>query len=296
MDLGDTIFGTHHHADINGVRLHYVEAGTGPLVILLHGFPEFWYSWRHQITALSSAGFRVIAPDMRGYNESEKPRGVRNYHIDLLADDVAGLVRHAGEKKAAVVGHDWGGAVAWHTAMRHPKVVKRLAVLNCPHPAVFLRKIWGPSQLRRSWYIFFFQLPWLPEWWIRRLNFAGLEQLWTRDPVWPDAFSARDIAAYKEALGRPGALTATINYYRSMFRRSPFTAKRQMRVIEVPTLLIWGERDRHLGLHLVDGTERRVQDLRIERLPDASHWVQNDAPERVNALLLGFLQEGTRLH
>ncbi len=279
----------HQNATINGVRLHYVEAGSGPLVVLLHGFPEFWYSWRNQIPALAEAGFHVLAPDMRGYNESEKPRGVRNYDIDLLAADVIGLIRHAGADRATVVGHDWGGAVAWHVAMRHPEAVQRLAVLNCPHPAVFLRKIVTPGQLRRSWYIFFFQLPLLPEWWMRRRNFAGLERLWTRDPVRPGAFTAEDVAAYKQALAQPGALTATINYYRAMFRRGLFAAKREMRPMDVPTLLIWGERDRHLGLPLLDGTEQWVRNLRIERLPDASHWIQNDSPERVNELLVGLL-------
>lgn len=290
MSLGDSITGTHQYAKISGIRLHYVEAGTGPLVVLLHGFPECWYSWRHQIPALADAGFRVIAPDMRGYNESEKPPGVRNYHIEHLVADVIGLIRHAGEDRAAVVGHDWGGAVAWQVAMRHPEAVHRLAVLNCPHPAVFLRKIWTLGQLRRSWYIFFFQLPWLPEWWIRRRNFAGLERLWTGDPTRPGAFTDEDVAAYKQALGQPGALTATINYYRAVFRRSPVAANREARPIDVPTLLIWGERDRHLGVPLLDGTEEWVRNLRIERLPDASHWVQNDAPERVNELLVGFLR------
>ncbi len=281
---------SHHHATTNGVRLHYVEAGTGPLVVLLHGFPEFWYSWRHQIPALTAAGFRVIAPDMRGYNQSEKPLGIRNYDIDTLTDDVVGLIHHAGEERAVIIGHDWGGAVAWHTAMRHSAAVQRLIVLNCPHPAIFLRRIWTPRQLLRSWYIFFFQLPWLPERWVRRKDFAGLERLWTRDPVRPGAFTAEDIAAYKQALAQPGALTATVNYYRAMFRRGPFAAKRVMKPIEVPTLLIWGERDRHLGIHLLDGTEQWVPNLSIERLPDASHWVQNDAPERVNGLLVGFFR------
>jgi epoxide hydrolase 4 len=287
---------THQNATINGVRLHYVEAGSGPLVILLHGFPEFWYCWRHQIPALASAGFHVIAPDMRGYNESEKPRGVRSYDIELLVADVVELIHNAGADRAIVVGHDWGGAVAWQVAIRHPEVVQRLAVLNCPHPAVFLRKLWRPRQLLRSWYIFFFQLPWLPEWWIQRGNFAGLERLWTQDPVCPDAFNAEDVAAYKRALAQPGALTAMVNYYRAVFRQSPFAMKRELRAIDVPTLLIWGERDRHLGLPLLDGTEQWVRNLRIERVPNASHWVQNDVPERVNELLVEFLREEAPAH
>ncbi len=276
-------------ATINDVRLHYVEAGSGPLVLLLHGFPEFHYSWRRQIPALVAAGFRVIAPDLRGYNQSEKPHGVRNYRIELLVADVVELIRHAGVARAVVVGHDWGGAIAWQTAMAHPEMVERLIVLNCPHPGVFVKKLWRPRQLRRSWYIFFFQLPWLPEWWLRRRNFAALDPMWTGDPVRPGTFTREDIAAYKEALAQPGAVTATINYYRAMFRR-PLALKRSLRPIDVPTQLICGERDRHLGLPLLEGTQAWVRDLRIERIPDASHWVQNDAPERVNELMVGFLK------
>lgn len=296
MATGDASadLGTHHFADVNDVRLHYVAAGSGPLVVLLHGFPEFWYSWRHQIPALAAAGFRVLAPDLRGYNESAKPCGVRQYDIDLLAADIIGLIRQAGETQAAVVGHDWGGGVAWHLAMRHPEVVRRLAVLNCPHPGVFLRKLWTPGQLLRSWYMFFFQLPWLPEWWIQRRDFAALEQLLRREPVRPSAIPPTDVAAYKCALAQPGALTAMVNYYRAAFRRRPSGMRRSFRPIDVPTLLIWGERDRHLGLPLLDGTEAWVRDLRVERLPDASHWVQNDAPERVNELLVRFLGNGVR--
>jgi len=282
---------THQFAEVNGVRLHYVAAGAGPLVVLLHGFPEFWFSWRHQIPALAAAGLRVLAPDLRGYNESAKPRSVRQYDIELLTADVVGLIRNAGETQAAVVGHDWGGAIAWHLAMRHSEVVRRLAVLNCPHPGVFLRKLWTPGQLIRSWYMFFFQLPWLPEWWIRRRNYAALEQLLTREPVRPGAFTAEDVAAYKHAVGQPGALMAMINYYRAMFRRSPWGMKRAVQPIDVPTLLIWGERDRHLGLPLLDGTDMWVRNLQVERLPDASHWVQNDAPDRVNELLVAFLSQ-----
>lgn len=289
MPTADAALGTHHFATVNGVQLHYVEAGSGPLVILLHGFPEFWYCWRHQIPALADAGFRVLAPDLRGYNESDKPRGVASYSTEHIVADVAGLVQHAGAEQAVIVGHDWGGAIAWELAMRHPEMVRKLVVLNCPHPAVFLRKLWTPGQLARSWYMFFFQLPWLPEWWMRRGNFAGLEQLLTRDPVRPGAFTPDDIAAYKHALGQPGTLTAAINYYRAVFRRAPWKLRRGLRPIDTPTLLIWGERDRHLGLPLLEGTETWVRNLRIERLPDASHWVEHDAPERVNELLVGFL-------
>jgi len=281
----------HREAIVNGVRLHYVEAGTGPLVLLLHGFPEFWYSWRAQIPALVAAGYRVIAPDMRGYNLSEKPAGVRSYMLDTLCDDVLALIHHAGEERATVVGHDWGGAVAWNVPMRHPRAVERLIVLNAPHPGAFLRELRTPAQIAKSWYMFFFQLPWLPELSLRAGGFATLQRTLRTDPVRPDAFTEEDIRRYRRALARPGALTATINYYRALFRRNPRDV-RNLPLITCPTLLIWGEQDRYLGLPLTEGLERWVPSIRVERISNASHWVQVDAAERVNQLLLDFLAEG----
>jgi pimeloyl-ACP methyl ester carboxylesterase len=287
----------HCYAIINGVRLHYVEAepqaetvkGSAKLCLLLHGFPEFWYSWRRQIPALAAAGFRVLAVDQRGYNESDKPRGVGNYRIDLLTADVAGLVAHAGVPRAHIVGHDWGGAVAWAVAMRHPEVVDRLVVLNAPHPAAFFRELRTPRQLLRSWYILFFQLPALPELFLRRGNYAFLDRALLREPVHRDAFSAAEVRLYKEALAQPGALTAAINYYRAAIRYRR-DARRTFRRVTAPTLLLWGERDPYLGRALTKGLEAWVPDLRVRCFPDASHWVQNDAPEQVNQALLAFLR------
>jgi pimeloyl-ACP methyl ester carboxylesterase len=279
----------HHHALINGIQLHYVEAGSGPLVLLLHGFPEFWYSWHHQIAALSTAGLRVMAPDLRGYNESDKPAGIPNYRMELLSGDVLGLVRHAGVERAVIVGHDWGGAIAWDVAMRHPEVVEKLIILNAPHAAAFQREIGKLSQLLKSWYIFFFQLPWLPEWAMRRRHFAALERTLRQDTLRRGAFSEEDIQRYKEALARPGALTATINYYRAIFRGRLWRGH-STPVIKAPTLVIWGEKDRYLNLSLTNGLGQWVKVLRIERLPGVSHWAQNDAPERVNELMLDFVR------
>jgi len=281
---------THHTATVNGVRLHYVEAGTGPLVVLLHGFPEFWYSWRYQIPALAEAGFRVLAPDLRGYNESDKPAGAANYRVELLSADLVGLLQSAGAERAHIVGHDWGGALAWDLAMRHPERVERLVVLNAPHPAAFLRELRTPGQLLKSWYILFFQLPWLPEWWLGRGDLAFLERILKEEPVRPHAFTDADVAAYRAAFRQPGALTAALNWYRALLRRGPRQLRRELRVIDVPTLLIWGERDRYLGVRLTKGLEPWVRRLRIERLPNASHWVQADAPEQVNAWMVGFLR------
>lgn len=281
----------HGTLDVGGATLHYVEAGQGPLVVLLHGFPEFWYSWRWQIPALAGAGFRVVAPDMRGYNASSKPRGVTAYTADLLARDVAGLIRGLGAERAIVVGHDWGGAVAWTFAMRYPELLERLAILNVPHPARFLRALRTPRQLRKSWYMFFFQLPRLPEASVRRGNFAMFRATFRHDPVRPGAFSDDDIERYIAALARPGALTAAINYYRALFRQNPRRMQASFRPIEAPVLVIWGMQDRYLGAELAEPDAQWAPHARVERLPDASHWVQVDRPERVNALLLEFLDD-----
>ena len=281
---------THHEAIINGVRLHYVAAGEGPLIILLHGFLEFWYTWRYQIPPLAEAGFRVIAPDMRGYNTSEKPIGVRSYRLETLVDDVVGLVRHAGESRAVITGDDWGGGIAWAVAIQRPDVVDKLIALNAPHPAAFLQELRTLEQMRRSWYMLFFQLPWLPEMAFRFGNYALIDRVLRRDPVRADAFSEDDIRQYKQAAAQPGALTAGVNYYRAAFRRNPIRAVRDLRrTVHVPTLLVWGEQDRYLSPSLAERTKRWASNIRVERLPDASHWVQIDARERVSQLMTDFL-------
>ena len=279
----------HRYADLGDVRLHYVEAGEGPLVVLLHGFPQFWYMWRFQIPALAEVGFRVVAPDMRGYNLSEKPRGVRNYRVELLARDVERLILACGEESAAVVGHDWGAAVAWVTAMMHPGMVKRLGILNVPHPERFARGLLRPAQLLRSSYMFFFQIPRLPEKVLAAGDFASLRHTLRNEPIRPGAFTDEDIERYAEALARPGALTAALNYYRALFRRNPLKARALLRRIEAPVMVIWGERDRYLGKELAEPDPSWVPNLRLERLPDASHFVAEDRPDEVNSLLLKFL-------
>jgi pimeloyl-ACP methyl ester carboxylesterase len=278
----------HREVETNGVRLHVVEAGSGPLVVLLHGFPEFWYSWRSQVSALASAGFRAVAPDLRGYNLSEKPRSIAAYSIPRLAGDVAGLVRALAEESALIAGHDWGGALAWYLPLLHPGLVRKLAILNAPHPAAFRRELkTSKEQRKKSRYILFFQLPWLPERKIRENDFAMLEKMLRRDPVRKGAFSVEDIARYREALARPGALSAALNWYRAALRHPP-RVPNERRTIDIPTLVIWGEKDRYLGTGLTAGLDRWVPDVRIERLPAASHWVQADAPERVSELLIRF--------
>jgi pimeloyl-ACP methyl ester carboxylesterase len=280
----------HRYAEIGDVRLHYVEAGEGPLVLLLHGFPQFWYQWRHQIPALVEAGFRVVAPDMRGYNLSDKLPGVRAYRVELLARDVERLILACGERTATVVGHDWGAVVAWIAAMRHPERVQRLAILNVPHPARFLEGLLSPMQLLRSSYIFFFQIPRLPEKVIRAGDFALLRSVLGRDPVQSEAFAAEDIERYVEAMAQSGALTATLNYYRALLRK-PGETRALLQRVEAPVLVIWGERDRFLSRRLAEPPHLWVPNLvRVKRLPDASHWVAEDRPLEVNTLLLDFLR------
>ncbi|WCB92792.1 Epoxide hydrolase A [Baekduia alba] len=278
----------HRFVVIDGVRLHYVEAGEGPLVVLLHGFPEFWWSWRHQIPALVAAGYRVVAPDQRGYAQSDKPRSWRDYRIERLAADVAGLITALGEERAFVVGHDWGAAVAWMVATLHPERVERLAILNVPHPDTMLRTLQrSPKQLLHSWYMFFFQIPWLPE---HLLGWGGRRALAsTYKDARPGAFTSADIGRYVEALRGPEGFRGPINWYRAALRQSPRRARALYRPIPARVLVIWGEQDRFLTAAMADSDPRLVPDVRVVRLPDASHWVQHDEPERVNALLTEFL-------
>jgi pimeloyl-ACP methyl ester carboxylesterase len=300
----------HHYANVNGIRLHYAESGSGDnLLILLHGFPEFWYSWRHQLTALGKS-YRVVAPDMRGYNLSDKPARVEDYRIDVLVEDVVGLIDHFGADKAALVAHDWGAGVAWAVAQKYPERVSKLAVLQVPPAAVWRANI-SLRQLLRSWYMFFFQLPRLPEWAIGRKDFAALDKTFRDTVARKDTFSDADIKLYKEALRRPGAVTAAVNYYRANVRRvmsqrntsgtsarpgQPSEIKTDQTKtasdgrIRVPTLFIFGEQDFAILPATVNGVEKYIDaPYRELRIADSGHWVQNEAAEEVNAALLEFL-------
>ena len=280
----------HRWIDVGGLRLHCVEAGTGPLVVLLHGFPEFWYAWRYQIPALADAGYRVVAPDLRGYNTSDKPSRVRDYRPRVLVQDVADLIVALGAGSAAVAGHDWGGGLAWLLAMQHPKRVERLVLLNAPHPVRFLKGLRSPRQLRRSWYILAFQLPWLPERLVAARDFQALRWIFRHQPTRPGAFTAQDIDRYVAAAAQPGALRAAINYYRAAFRANPLAQAHGLRRVDIPTLIIWGDQDRSLGRELAEPDRAWVPDVRVERIAEASHWVQADDPERVNQLMVDFLE------
>ena len=270
----------------NPVTLHVVQAGPedGPLIILLHGFPEFWYGWKHQIQPLADAGFRVWVPDQRGYNLSDKPTGIDAYRLDTLVADVIGLIDAAGQQKAVIVGHDWGAAVAWWTAVSHPERVERLVVMNVPHPVAmkkFARRDLG--QMRRSWYIGFFQLPWLPETLSRLGNWSALVRTLLSSSR-PGTFRRADLEHYKTAWSQPGALTSMINWYRAALQKPP-ARQPSIRVI-VPTLLIWGTQDKFLKREMAQPSIDLCDNGRVVFLENATHWVQHEEPERVNELII----------
>jgi len=277
------------YAKVGDVTLHYVEAGQGPLIVLLHGFPEFWFGWRLQIPRLAAAGFRVVAPDMRGYNLSSKPDGFAAYSADRLAADVRGLIHELGAESALLVGHDWGGTVAWATAANYPEVVDRLVILNAAHPRRLQQGLRNPRQLRRVWYFFYFQLPKLPERRARRRGWRFFRRF-LRDarPAYPQP----DLDRYVEAWSQPGAAAAMINYYRAAVRQAPKGDDAQLRPISAPTLVIWGQRDRYLRANLAEPDREDVPNLdQVVRLPDASHWVHHDEAQRVTQLLIDFFAD-----
>ncbi len=293
----------HRKIDVGAVHLHVAEArprrpdgkvadgekevdADVPLVVLMHGFPEFWWSWRHQLKAFADAGIWAVAPDMRGYAESDKPVGVRSYEVEPLADDIAGLVHALGRKSAIIVGHDWGAVVAWMVAQRHPELVSRLAILNVPHPEQMLRGLRRPKQLRKSWYMFFFQLPaGIPERAIARNDWAYLRNLFSSEGFAPD-----EIEPYVKAMATPGAITAAMSYYRAAIRRVLTGRPPKSTRIECPVLVLWGDADKHLGKEMAEPPPELVPNARVEHIPEATHWVQNAAPEKVNKLLLAFVQ------
>jgi epoxide hydrolase 4 len=281
---------TWQHRDIytNGIRMHYVTQGEGPLIVLLHGFPEFWYSWRYQIPFLAEHGYTVVAPDLRGYNDTDKPR--RGYDVPTLLRDIVGLITGLGQEKAIIVGHDWGGVLAWAFAMRYRTMMERLIVMNAPHPGALLREMRTLKQLRKSWYIFFFQIPWLPEYLLLRNHASEIGRTLRGAAVQKSVFPREETAKYQDAMSKPGAMKAALNYYRQAFRRLPRSSWGTTFQVTVPTLLIWGEQDIALGIELTSGLEKWVDDIEIKRIPDSGHWVQQEQPDKVNEYMLEFLQ------
>lgn len=271
-----------HTIDSAGVRLHCVSAGHAddPMVLLLHGFPARWSTWRRAMGWLADAGLYAVAPDLRGYGESDKPAGASAYASARLVDDVAAIVHGFGRQQVYLVGHDFGGGVAWGTAMARPDLVARLAILNSVHPIGFEREIRKWSQLKKSWYVFFFLLPLVPEWLLSRDDFRFLRRALADDGLAPE-----DVGDLLEGVRPPRALHAAIDWYRASFRDG--VKKRLPRArVEVPTLVVWGDRERHLDATLADPPPEWVTNARVVHVPDASHWVHHDAPGTVGALLV----------
>jgi pimeloyl-ACP methyl ester carboxylesterase len=271
------------------LTLNAVAAGPkdGPVVVLLHGFPEFWFGWRKQIEPLATAGFRVIVPDQRGYNLSSKPSGVAAYALTELVSDFIAIADQLGQEKIFLVGHDWGAAVAWSAALLHPHRVAKLVVLNVPHPSV-MRKFLSthPRQILRSWYMFFFQLPWLPEALFSASNFRVGARALLRSSR-SGTFSAEDLAQYRAAWSQPGAPNAMINWYRALFRtRLKFPDK----TVRVPTRILWGERDAFLLLEMAQESLRYCASAELFTFAGATHWLQHEEPARISELLIDFFR------
>lgn len=279
----------HSYINTNGIRLHVVQAGpkSGTPVVLLHGFPEFWYGFRKQIPALAGAGCRVIVPDQRGYNLSDKPRGVKAYCTENLVDDVIGLANALDYEKVNLVGHDWGALVAWLLAIKHPERLHRLGIINVPYPAVMTRFLQRDfEQMRRSLYALFFQLPWLPELSMRIGNWRGAA-LGMRRSGRPNAFTNEEIEKYKEAWSEPGAMTAMLNWYRAAARYRPEV--RNDKRVQVRTLILWGVKDFALSRRMARLSLDYCEDGNLVFFPDATHWVQHEEADEVNRQLLAFM-------
>ncbi|KEO87406.1 epoxide hydrolase [Erythrobacter sp. JL475] len=283
----------------SGIAIEWIEAGSltfevatagegDHLALCLHGFPELHYSWRHQMPLLAEMGYRVWAPNLRGYGGTSRPEGTDAYRLRTLAQDVAALIDASGATKVTLIAHDWGAIIAWYFAIMEIRPLERLVIMNVPHPRCGQRELKTWRQLRKSWYIFFFQLPRLPELLLGRRQAMPIERLFKETTVNSHLFDETVRETYRQAAAMPGALTAMFNYYRALIRR-PDARDIGAGQVKVPTLIVWGEHDVAIDIHCLDGTEEYVPELEVHRLPDASHWVQQDAPDQVNRILRSWL-------
>jgi pimeloyl-ACP methyl ester carboxylesterase len=287
----------HDYAEVNGVRLHYATAGSGKLVLFVHGFPEFWYAWKDQLAEFGR-DHQAVALDMRGYNLSSKPPEVDRYHMKDLVEDLRALAKALGHERFVLVAHDWGGAVAWALAIKHPECVEKLIIVNSPHPAVFARELaQNPEQQKASRYMLTFQTPKAEEL-LAANGYAPLVNIVMGEGLKHGHFTEEDRKAYLEAWSQPGALTGGLNYYRASRVGPPAGADAKPRsfdpgtsslTVNVPTLVIWGERDTALTPGNLDGLEQFVPDLTVRRIPDGSHWVVHEKPAEVNGHIREFI-------
>lgn len=292
MTLADDTRGFEHRMiETNGIKLHVVVGGGGPLVLLLHGFPECWATWRHVLQPLKDAGFTVAAADLRGFNLSDKPKEVGDYAMDHVAGDIVGLIRALGFQKAHVVGHDWGGVVGWQLAHTRDDVVDKLVIINAPHPRLFTKRLRSPRQLALAYYMFFFQIPVVAERALSRDGFQVIENMMKYQPRKKGAFDDEDIRVYKEAMGQPGALTSSLSYYRASFREVLKRRKPDAKpVIERPVLVLWGLEDKALPPENLEGLDTIAKDLRVVRVPGCSHWMQHDDPQVIVDEVVRFVR------
>lgn len=275
--------------DVNGVSLHIVTAGDpdAPLLVLLHGFPEFWYQWREYIPSFVAAGYRVVVPDQRGYNRSDKPAGVQSYRITELSRDIVGLIATEDSERAHIVGHDWGAFVGWDLALRHPDVVGRLSIINVPHPTVFTEVLRSDlTQLQKSWYMFLFQLPGFSESVIKRDDYGFLVSE-LRGGSRSGTFSRVDFERYRRAWSEPGALSAMLTWYRALFQHDDDPPRER---VQIPTQVIWGENDESLVPEMAPMSLAYCDDGHLEQFPDATHWIHHEYPDRVIELVLDHLE------
>ena len=284
--------------EANGIAFEVATLGgdpreNAPLAICLHGFPEHAYSWRHQMPMLAELGYRVWAPNLRGYGNTDQPSGLRAYALDTLVEDVAALIRASGARTALVLAHDWGGMLGWLLAMRHPELVQHFIVCNMPHPACFAQEARHPPQLFLSWYVLLFQIPGLPEWLLGARGAAAVGDMFQRSTRDRSRFPKEVLAVYRWNASRPGRLTAMLNWYRAFVRGGGWRSlprEGQWLAIQAPTLLLWGEADTALSVRTTDDTAAYVRDFTLHVLPGVSHWIQQEAPEAVNALIVAWLQ------
>ena len=284
----------YQYVETNGIRLHVAQAGPndGTLVILLHGFPEFSFGWRRQIQYLASAGYRVWAPDQRGYNLSDKPNGIAAYNLDELAADVVGLIDAAGQNQVNLVGHDWGASVAWWVATKYPDRLTKLVILNVPHGTVMRKNLMRNfTQMRKSWYMFFFQIPWLPEILAQRQDWKMVVESLTKSSR-SGTFVASDLDQYRQAWSQPNAYRSMLNWYRAVMQKPPKPPASHR--ISIPTLLIWGAQDKFLGREMAQPSIDLCDDGRLVYIEEATHWVQHEEAELVNELIDTFLRDSMK--
>jgi len=278
------------YIETNGIKLHVMEAGPadGPMMLFLHGFPEFWYAWRKQIGYFAERGYLVVVPDQRGYNLSDKPKGIAAYKIDELAKDIVGLIDAYGREKILLVGHDWGASVSWWVSLKYPERISKMVILNVPHPKVMARQMFSnPDQMQKSWYIFYFQLPGAVEKLAQATNYQWVLNLITSN-AHPGAFTPEDLEKYRTAFAQPGAFSAMVNWYRASVQ----TQQEQPKSfdVDVPLLFMWGEEDIAMLAQMADESMPYCKNGKLIKMPGVSHWIQHEEADKVNGLIEEFFK------